>query len=282
MRTPWIAPMLAPLLLVSCSCSQRPAAPAAAAASSTPARQIGTAHAAPSTSAPLPVAAIDASDPAHATDAAPAAAGQTLRIALVDARTRQPVYHAGLTLAGATTLQWTDRQGRYDWIGGFPIRGAIEIRCPALRAEVGRKLKTVSYVAQGQLTALDTSIDAGTCAEPPERTSGGMFAGTLFPYYGHGAFIPCGGMPADATFYGNAKAAWVNMSVAATAQYNAARKTAGIDAATDKPMHVEWSGRLIGPGGYGLQGAFAYRLDVDAVGKVTAGFTDDCPAASLQ
>ncbi|MBS0458428.1 MAG: hypothetical protein JSS44_13995 [Proteobacteria bacterium] len=277
MRKDLLTLTLAPLLLVSCSCSHREASPAAhpSAPASAPSAATGSASAASPVDATIrPVNAADASNPADP--------GQTLRVTVLDARSRAGVYHAGLSLAGSKSLQWTDRQGRYAWSGGgFPSAGSIEIRCPALRAEVGRKLKTLAYELRGQTTALEASIDAAACIEPPETSSPGPFAGTFFPYYGHGAFVPCAGMPAAAAFYGNAKAAWVNLSAAADAQMGKLRGAAGIDAGSERPLHIEGSGTLIGPGGYGTQGAFAYRLEVDTVASASASFPEGCPQASL-
>ncbi len=276
MRKQWLTFTLAPLLLASCSCSQH--APSSAVASSAPRAGQAVARTAGST----PEAA---STPAAAADAAlgPAAKpGQMLRLSLRDTRTHAPIYHAGLTLAGRNNLDWTDRDGRHEWSGGgFPASGSIAIRCPAQRAEVGRKLKTVSYAVQGQLTQIDATIDGSACTEPAEKSATADYAGTFFPYYGHGAFVPCTGMPADVTFYGNIKAAWTNMDGNAKTQFLSALAGASIDTNSQGPIYVEWSGTLTGPGGYGLQNAYAYRLEVTRVAKVTASFPSDCPIAHL-
>lgn len=275
MRKDLLSMTLLPLLLVSCSCSQSPSKPAASA----------TRSAVPATAASsLPAIAGASTGDAAAGDAsstAPAGPDQVLRINVRDRGGKGPVYHAGLNLAGAKSLQWTDRAGRHEWSGGIPVSGAIEVRCPALRAETGRKIATVAYAMQGPLTEVAASIDTAACVEPPEKSTAGDFKGTFFPYFGHGAFIPCAGLPANAAFYGNVKAAWVNLDASATGQYGTLRDAAAIAADSQKPVHVEWTGTLIGPGGYGEQGAFAYRLEATAVTALSADFPQDCPAASL-
>lgn len=278
MRKDWLTFGFVPLLLVSCSCSHpndsgaAGTRDAAASHAASPAGDVAALTQGPANIAPADAATGPSAQP-----------GQVLRLSLRDSRTKEPIYHAGLTLAGAKNLQWTDRSGRHEWTGGgFAASGSIDIRCPALRAEVGRKLASVGYALQGPLTQVDASIDSRACVEPPERSSTGAYAGTLYPYYGHGAFIPCTGMPGDAAFYGNAKAAWVNFSSDANTQYETERKAAGVDASAQTPIYVEWTGTLTGPGGYGTQIAFAYRFDATAVGKLAADFPKDCPVASLQ
>lgn len=274
MHKPLLTLLLAPLLLVGCSCSQKTTQ---AAASATAAGASSSPTALTSTPDSTAGAAATTGDSA----AAQAGPDQVLRISVRDRGGKGPVYHAGLNLAGSKSLQWTDRAGRHDWSGGVPMTGEIEVRCPALRAEKGRKISTVAYAIQGPLTEVAASIDLAACTEPPESSRGGDFAGTFFPYYGHGAFIPCAGLPADAAFYGNAKAAWVNLDAGASGQYSALREHAGISADSQKPVHVAWTGTLTGPGGYGEQGAFAYRIEVSAVASMNADFPTDCPAASL-
>lgn len=274
MRKDLLSVTLLPLLLVSCSCSQHPATATATAPAT-------TANAPQPSAKPASDATAANTATAGADGVAAAAAGQILRISVRDRGGSGPVYHAGLNLKGAKSLQWTDRAGRHEWNGSIPVNGVIEVRCPALRAETGRKIATVAYAMQGPLTEVAAGIDLRTCIEPPEKSSSGDYAGTYFPYYGHGAFIPCGGLPADAAFYGNAKAAWVNLGSAATDQYGKLRDAATIAADSQTPVHVEWSGTLIGPGGYGQQGAFAYRIEVGSVAKMSADFPQDCPAAAL-
>lgn len=275
MRKDLLTLTLTPLLLASCSCTHHDT-PAALSSTARPAASDTVSSATASAPADALVA-VNAADAAK-----PADPSQTLRITVLDAHSRSSVYHAGLSLAGSKSLQWTDRQGQHTWTGGgFPAAGTIDVRCPALRAEVGRKLVTLSYDLQGSTTTIEADIDSGTCVEPPEKSSPGPFTGTFFPYYGHGVFIPCAGMPADAAFYGNAKAAWVNFSAAADAQYAKLRAAAGIDAASNNALHIEGSGTLIGPGGYGMQGAFSYRLEVDTLGAASAQFPAGCPAANL-
>lgn len=278
MRKDWLMLTLAPLLLVSCSCSQRESPPAAA----TGVHPVDTASAA-TQGIPALAAASPAIAPVAAGNVPAAKPDQILRITLRDTRTHAPVYHAGLILADARNLDWTDRDGVHEWSGGgFPSRGSIAIRCPALRAEVGRKIKVVAYAMDGKRTDLVAQIDASACIEPAEKTTTGAYAGTYYPYYGHGAFIPCTGMPADAAFYGNTKAAWVNLGNDAMGAFGKARAAAGADPASQDRLYVEWSGTLTGPGGFGTQTAFAYRLDVTAVAKVDKAFPEGCPAAPLQ
>lgn len=273
MRKDFLTLTFVPLLLVSCSCSHKSPSDAAS-SQATPAS-----HAA---------AATDQASLASAnSEAAPtgplATPDQVLHLTLLDQSSSAPVYHAGLNLLGSKHLQWTDKQGHSQWAGGgFAATGAIEIRCPALRAEAGRKIATLPYALKGPLTEVGTTIDTSVCVEPPEKTVTGSASGTFYSYYGHGVFIPCGGLPANASFYGNAKDAWVTFGGSTAGDFDKLREAASVAASQDTPTYVEWTGDLTGPGGYGELGAFAYKFNVAEVKTVSGDFPTGCPASKVE
>ncbi|HEY2345516.1 MAG TPA: hypothetical protein VGH80_06465 [Xanthomonadaceae bacterium] len=269
MRKDVLTLLFAPLLLVSCSCAHKnPSEEAPQASAPTPAHAPANSGATAATSA--------------SGDAAPtgsrAKPDQALRLTLLDESSHQPVYHAGLNLAGSSTLQWTDQQGQYVWgRGGIAATGAINIHCTATRAETGRKLKSIPYAMKGPLTEVSATIDSSVCVEPPEKATTGESTGTFYRYYGHGLFVPCAGLPADASFYGNEKSAWVNFSTGASDEFAKLRDAASIAENSDQPMHVQWTGTLTGPGAYGERGVLSYKIDVAEVRAVSSDFPDDCP-----
>lgn len=218
--------------------------------------------------APITIADAGVNPAADATAAnVPRSKDQVLRLTLTDEKSLVPVYHAGLNLAGSTTLQWTDRSGRSQWQESIPVVGSIDIRCPALRAETGRKIKSITYALTGHQTEVSATINAAECVEPPEKSTTGNYKGIFHKYYDHGAFVPCDGLPADAGFYGTSKSAWVNFSASTAGEFQDLSPT--YPGAAENGLYVEWTGALTGPGAYGHLGFSAYKFDVSHIDKVS-------------
>lgn len=227
-------------------------------------------------------------------DAAAAAAAanapppkRILRLTVLDEKSRKPVAHAGVYLADRAGLGWTDIKGQSEWWNDdMAEAGEIQIRCPAVRAMAGKRIKRVPYHLTGYLTEIAATIDADSCVEPPEKSISGNFAGRFARGFEFSSFVPCQGLPADANFYAvPAVSAWVNFSKGSYKEFNAFLHALppGPDRITSVQdgVYVEWIGTLTGPGSYGHLGGNLYQFDVSRVLKVSTDVPANCAAKPI-
>lgn len=200
-----------------------------------------------------------------------------LSVLVREVRTGRPV--AGV----AVDRGKTDASGRYEGRRPLPRRGEkIEVRCTSRNDFLrGRTLGAAPFVIRDGRADATIDVDPSVCIEPAIRTERRRFAGIYDEGFENSTFLPCEGMPAEATYYDRAGFYWANVPGNIGAALDKAAPGTEDDWHRGRRFYVEWLGTSTGPGVYGHMGMSLYDLDVEALYKVSATVPASCHPPGL-
>lgn len=166
----------------------------------------------------------------------------------------------------------TDEEGRYEERREMPLpKEKITAYCPSrVFLAHGRQIGAAPIVVRDGRADAVIAVDATQCVEPPLRKQRMRLAGLYTWGFEKSSFVPCAGMPPEATYYDMPGHFWVDMPHVINRAIERAASPNDDDLMTGRMVYVEWLGTTTGPGQYGHMGMALYQLDVEALYKVSA------------
>ncbi|NOT87180.1 MAG: hypothetical protein HOP03_03250 [Lysobacter sp.] len=208
-------------------------------------------------------------DPAEAAVAAESERQRTalhLTVLVRDRSSGRPV--AGIGVGSGRT----DAEGRHEERREMPRpKEKITAYCPSrVFLARGRRIGAAPIVVRDGRADAVIEVDATLCVEPPLRKQRMRLAGLYTWGFETSSFVPCTGMPPEATYYDTPGHFWVDMPRVIDRAIERAASPDDDDLMTGRMVYVEWLGTTTGPGQYGHMGMALYHLDVEALYKVSA------------
>lgn len=146
----------------------------------------------------------------------------------------------------------------------------ITIYCPSrLHFIRGKQIGEAPLVVHDGRADVVIAVDAAQCVEPPLRRERLRLAGIYMQGFERSSFVPCAGMPPEADYYDIPGSYWVD-DVPRVIDRAIEQAASRGDGWMGRTAYVEWLGTTIGPGQFGHMGMSLYRLDVEALYKVSA------------
>lgn len=212
-----------------------------------------------------------------------------LSVLVRDRRSKRPI--VGAIVEGSKSTrpsivvrrERTDASGRYEEYGATSDEyTAIVVRCPT-RLDPARtpKIGESAFVARGGRVETAIEVDSRICADPPITKRFGRYSGVYILGLEDSIFFPCSDMPSEASYYEFPRGYWI-----VTTPTIRNRLLRAIPTTPDKwhprGLYVEWLGTSTGPGNYGHMADALYRLEVEALYKVSTNIPASCRPSGLR
>lgn len=203
--------------------------------------------------------------------------GLLVNVLVRDRRTGRPAVDVGVEDGR------TDAFGRYEGRRPFSEPGeTIQAWCPSRIGPVRtRSIGEAPLVIRDGRADATIDVDTSVCVEPALRRERRRFRGLYSWGFEYSAFVPCEGMPEEATYYADAGSYWPTLPDGIAAAVGHVMRQGDISGRDGRRVYVEWLGTSTGPGAYGHMGASRYKLDVEALYQVSATIPTSCHPPQL-
>lgn len=177
----------------------------------------------------------------------------------------------------------TDKNGRYETWRELPDpRETITVRCPSRMPHIRTKrIGTAPFSIRDSRADAVIDVDSTQCIEPPKRTQRLRMTGIYRRAFEASIFIPCSGMPVEASYYAVPGGYWTEAPDHIHEIIDSRVPPSGgipdkIPDFSERTMFVDWLGIAVGPGRYGHMGGSLYHLEVETLYRIAPTIPPDC------